>query len=307
MQVNAGQRLEHGFDLRVDLVQDRSVARFDELRQFRIEGFGRVAVGQQQIGIQVRDEVLRIPAVIRSPVDGVDVERFEGPQETEGHMGIARHVFHDAGYGQVVRVIDPDHLAQGFLVSEVPGRRGFGHDHRIGGVQGRVRVAVGQFEVEHVQHAGVREVETRFVEPFVAFHVRDLPGDQRRFDARVFLHLRKGVGQHPSPGRRAPRGAGFRPVHGLDRHGKPVDPVVPRRVLVVAEFVLDVQQDQDATRHPHREAQDVDHGVSLVAQGVSIDYREVVPEHDVRVPRCGQGYGRIGASARFSRRAFGRS
>ena len=180
-------------------------------------------------------------------------------------MGVARHVAHHSGDLAGVGVVPQDRLPQRVLVAEELARQVLAQDHGVGFQQCRRRVAAHEREVEDLEDVRLRKGDALVELVSAAGKDRgEIP------KARNGLDLGDLIGQ--LPGQRRPQPAEAAPA-------QVVNAVCVTVEGLEAQLVLDVEQDQQAARHPYSHAENVDQGVRLVPEEVAQGCSEVVPEH----------------------------
>ena len=194
----------------------------------------------------------------------------------ESEVRVGGQVPHDAGHLEMEGPLGIQDLPHGVLVAEVlPGNGLRQHDFVDAG-QGGPGIAHQKRHVEHVEDRRVGQVEVPFVESPIP--VLDHPGVAGRVEPDHFFHFGEvfahefGRGHHDFG----------RPDHlvaiALFRDHA-VDTVRLPMITVVAEFIADVQQDEEGARDPERQAHHVDERVSLPAVQMAHGHRQVVTEH----------------------------
>ena len=107
----------------------------------------------------------------------------------------------------------------------------------------------------------------------------DQPGDQRGFNSDIAFYLRKIFGKGGCPWRRCASRADISLVGRLEMLGEAVDPLVVVRVAVIAEFVLDIDQNDEAAGDAYGQPQEVDQGISLVACDITPGGFDIAEDH----------------------------
>jgi hypothetical protein len=145
----------------------------------------------------------------------------------------------------------------------------------MGVAEGRARVALHQREAEHAQQGRVGVEGPGFVKVFVAVREQHLPAVHQAHCLRDFGDL--ALQDRSQRGGRG--GVRLRFVVDLPLGHHPEHAVAVGVKVVVAQFVLHPEQDEDAGGHAHSEAQQVDEGKSLAFPQAPQGDDEVVVEH----------------------------
>ena len=247
----------------------------DELRQLRLDRCRPDLSGKQQVGVGRRPVPLllspgheRFQRRIRSKKVGVEV-------------GVLRDVLDDAGDFEVSPSFVAEHLAEGVFIAEVfAGRRG-GDDDGERGVERRGGIALQERKREDVEDRRVGEKEAFLLKLSLL-----IPEDERRLriqpdgvldggGIRVLQARADFVRRAGQP----PDAALVAGVAGAPVFSEAIDTVGLLMKSIIAQFVLHVQHDQQATRHPHRQPERVDEGVALVSPQVTQGNLQVVLDH----------------------------
>ncbi len=221
------------------------------------------------------------------------VGALAGGVDLGGEVGVGRQVLQHRGdpqrmpgrnagrlgrrAGTRVGGLHLQHIAERQVAAEIFAGHGAGDRHRIGLVQ-RGRGIAGQGgQGKDLEEAGIDPGE-------VALGDRDVPGP--------VAHRGKGLHQprgddprhhRPELARDGGLGGvvvGARILAGLhELVGDLVDLLVARQPMVVVELAPDELGDQDGGGEGHRQAQDADRGIELVAPQVAERRGEIVAEH----------------------------
>ena len=172
-------------------------------------------------------------------------------------------------------IVEAEGLAHRVVVAEILLRHGLGEDHRVGLGEGCFWIALDQGEGEDVEDRRVGQQDVVFVELMVFVGDQGASGIQK---AHGVEHLRILLNQRSSHRRRRGGRVNERAANrALEVHA--VDPVGVFVVAVVAEFVLDVEHDQHAGRHPNRQPGNVDERVALMLLKMAERDLEIILEH----------------------------
>ena len=198
-------------------------------------------------------------------------------------MGVHRDVLDDAGDFEVSPSFVAEHLAEGVFIAEVfAGRRCGEHDGEWG-VERRGGITAQERKREDVEDRRVGEEEAFLLKLSLL-----IPEDERRLRIQPDGVLDGGGIRVLQARADFVRRAGQMPdaalvagVAGTPIFGEAIDTVGLLRKSIVAQFVLQVQHDQQTTRHAHGQPERVDEGVALVSPQVTQGDFEVVFQHGV--------------------------
>ena len=235
------------------------------LERGRIGAFPKQEVAVGPAPAELVDRYLRIGLL--------DAERRE---YVESQVRIRGQIPHDAGDLELKRALGVENLPDGIPVAEVLSRDGFRQHHFFIVPQRRSGIAPYQGHIEYVENRSVGQIEGAFVEPLVA--VLDHPSVSGRHETDHVFHFRK---------------VGLDELGRRDQHVGIADDLIPLALLrdhavdavrlvvepVVAQFVADVDQNEEAARDPERQARYVDERIALLAVQMADGHGEITAEH----------------------------
>jgi hypothetical protein len=215
-----------------------------------------------------------------------------GDQAAKGKLGIGGDVLHYAADEQVVRIIRAKYLADRVCVAKEFFGHGFCEYDAVGVDQGGMRIPVQHLPTEDVKGRGIHEEKAILLDTALAMLQEDT---DRAHEPNDLFDLGKVVLECGPDGCAAPdpevlRGgrtgvlAFLNTSEGL---GHAIDPVCFGMVLVVGQFVQDVERDQQTAGHPDRQAGDIDKGKEFSFLQVAPGDLEEVTEHKVCIALAG--------------------
>ena len=193
-------------------------------------------------------------------------------------MGVQRHILHDAGDLDIGRLVHPEHLPHRVPVAEVFFCHRLGQHEHVRLCERRGGIALEKFPGKDGKDRRIDKEEPRLLEMHIPLTQEQSAGAEKpdRFEHR----LRKIVpDQRPERWRDMAEVKRDRTVLIGPLAGETVNPVRLLMVPVVTQFILDVEHDQDAARHPDRQSEDIDEGIPLVLDQVANRNLQVIGNH----------------------------
>ena len=275
VEVDAGDGLEVVGDLFGDFLAPQPG---DEVGEFAFEFGGVVAFRQEEVGVVFEAGFRGLPRFPDALDDFVGGDRCG--QEAEAEMGVSGDIFQDAGDGELAShfgVFDGDDFSDWIFTAEEFFCHLLGEEDGVRFLEGGFGVALDEGEGEEFQDVCVGHAEP-LAEAFVAVAYPG-PAVLSEVDPHGALDFREVVFERGGEGARGANGVAGIGAFGVGFSEDPVDPVGVFVVPVVAEFILDVEEDEDAAGHADGQAGDVDEGIDFVAEEVAEGDGEVVFEH----------------------------
>ena len=241
-------------------------------RQFRFEITWRNILAEPDVGVQVSV----IFPVVQVPAGLYRSHRAIGYEHVRPHVGIGRNVLHDARHREVPAIVEIDRIADGLFVAEVLEGQILRDHHRIRLGERDALIPRGQRNAEHLEQVGSRPDDFAFIVDGVS--EIDQPRGFGTSQPDDKLDLGEVALQGGSPARGRPgRLNGLAPT--FDIVDDAVHAVGMGMIPVVAELILDVQEDQDAGGHADCEPGDIDERVGGMPAEIAQGHAEVIPEH----------------------------
>ena len=238
-------------------------------------GDGRART-QPEIGVDEEETPAALGVVDGRELRPEMLQRFEREEGAESQGARPGRILDDSSHPQAPVSTDDERPAQGrFHPEQLPGKA-FGQDDFVGRPQGRRRVSLDPGEMENGEKRRIGEGDVVFVEDVVLQlegHIvhGEIPGHA--------LDLGDAFGDRGGEGRwRDPPSEGLAALTSKD--GDEVEVLGVWVELVIAQFVVDPEQDEDGARHPHRQSEDVESRIPLMFDEIAEGDLQIAFEHE---------------------------